>query len=528
MALSLSENAINAQLASAWAQWCKNKTFNQLQAPTGNPNTPGITLGTPTVTIGSSGGPAEVTVSFPFTPAGVTAPGGKAFAPGTLVFMARLFEQRLEEKQLAQVDGASADRVAQIIDQAGRADGVFSIECLFVDFTTMRNITGMSVPGAASGQQSVVAEVARAVENRLGDKKVLLQTVVCPRVTKRPATFMLKDFAFKVTRSLDPARASTVDYLGVFHGQRAMPDTPRLENALTRLASWLDLTRTTGTPAANGELVAGVMTVRGDLIKAMIVEGLRDALAARYAEMRAENEASRVKKEIKNPAADLVYPEAELFKEMCIDINHKGFEVSENPKFNSYEWPDGREQCKLVKRLRLSCESVPGSGYRINGTISADHSRETRGLPGSTTTSTTTASVTGTMLLASQIARDKDRNPIGANIVPELTLSIGKLEEAYDPAGLTKIISPLFGLMKKILGSAYTRDANDTIRETLIDAVAEVNVRLDRLHFIPPGEEVFTFKSPRFTHKHDLILDVLYRAVLPQAGLAPRTKGGRP
>jgi len=527
VALSLSENAINAQLENAWTLWCaRDGGFDKLPAPGGSPGAPAVVLGVPTIAIDPSGGPAEIAVRFPFSWRQSPAPDAKAAASqdDTLVYRASLFQHRLDEAELKQVDGASADRVAQIIEQAGRADGVFSIECLFVDFTTLRNIGGAPAPG----RQGAAAEAARVVERFAGGRKVLLQTVVCPRKTPRPATFMIKDFAFKVTRSKDRARASTIDYLGVFHGQRDMPGASSRDGALARLDSWLDLARTTATPTPGGELVAGVMTIRGDLFRARVVEGLRAALAARYADMKAQNDIKRAERRIANPAIDLAYPEAELFQDMLIDATDKGFKVSENPAHNRYTWKDGALDCKLVKRLTLEFESVPGNGYRIRGAISADYSRDDTGFLGSRTTSTMQASITGTLSLASRVARDGKRPPFGANIVPELALTIGEFEETSGASILRILTGSIVGLVQQIVTSAYARDARTAVAATLSDAVANINVSLVDLPFIPPGEEVFTFKLPRFTRRGDLMLDVIYRATLPQAGQSTKQQGARP
>lgn len=527
LALSLSLNAVNIQLADAWDVWCPpGAQFNIIKLQDAIAGVRAIALGVPTMALAPSGDPGEVEISFPFS---AIAPSGTNPTPigqsdWKLAYSARLLQRKLEEAQLARLDHSSAEGVARIIDQAGRDDGQFSIESLFVDFTTLRRVAAAPL----SCDPGIVGAVTRAVFKITDGTQVLLQTVVCPRTAKRPASFMLKDFAFKLTRSKDPARASTIDYLGVFHGQRDLPDAASLDGARTRLDSWLDLARSSGKPSADGELVAGVMAIRGQLFQAKVMEGLRKALDARYAYMAGQNEKSRAEHRIANPAIDLAYPEAELFKEMRIEVSEQGFVVRENLDHNHYTWQDGGVECKLVKRLELRFEPLPGGGYRIGGKISADYSRETKGFLGSTASCTTEASITGSMALAAHTARDQKRAPIGANIVPALDLRVGEFKENKSANLLTILTGSLVALVQQIVTSAYARDARQAIGKTLSEAAGQINIGLAALPVVLPGEEVFTFKTPRFTRAHDLMLDVVYRATRPQADPASTKPGGRP
>lgn len=529
MALSISENAVNSQLADAWRRWARSVSgFRKLAPAEATPGALEVTLDVPTVSFNlDTGNRADVGLIFPFLKGTIDVPGeGRIDLKGwRLCFTSRLSRREVKPGALRELDEESYEKVDDAIGQMALDEGTFSIECLFLDLSAIANIAPGSFfldPASAPRpplSQGAVDAVRRSLDLTMLGKELLLQTVVFPRVKPRDPTFALRSYALKVNRNRDDPRASTLDYLGVFWDGRPMPSAAVCDDALRHLDPWLDPDRVDGRRA----MVQGVMTIRGDKITEHIRRDLEEGLRACYQRMAAANQAIPSSR-IKDPARDLPWPEAELLHDIVIRADDRRIVLRQNDARNTYRWKDDDTSFELVKTLDMTLEARSGGGYRIDGTITATLYRSRSVLFGFTSDARaeTSTSIGGTMRLAAKLQKDANEIPTGFNIVPELDLQFGTPVESSSGNGdwFREGVLQIRNSWDLRQARAFAADSREAVGRMLTASVADINIEMDQVAFIPPGEEVFTFQAPRFNRARDLMLDVMYLGVLPQ-GLPP-------
>lgn len=545
MALSISEKAINHQMQDAWNLWLRRKDGAGLDRISLNPpNRKGLpsktvldaVLGAPRISLSvPRGGPNDVRVSFPIVSGTLQYldeedPVVEKIDNWLVTFLTVVDRKVVSRDELYRQDQSSARRVDEIIARHGLGEGAFSIECLFLTLTAVDMIRSRSIepdpeklseeqrrnpPAIATTTQSKLADCLAHMftEAAAEQRKFILGTSVHPRALERAPTFTLKDYLFKVTRT-DAAGGgtkaaasppNTLDYLGVFFTGKSLPATTgEADNARARLGPWLPAERTSGRTA----MVAGVMAVRGRMVHEHFSAGLRGGLDAEHTRMTAENAARRAQGEILHPETELPHPEAELLGGTMVTLGDDTITLTNR---KAYQWTDktGDEDknLHLEKHLRLTLSPKAGAGYEIQGELKVTLDRERV-----MTIRNSRASATSTAKLTGSVAFEVGGGAIFCNIVPRVSVLFDTPveETTADDNWFARTFTNNEWDRREAGG--FTRDSRAAIELMLKRSIERLNVGLDKFAFIPPGEEVFTFSSPRFTGAGDLMLDVIYKA----------------
>lgn len=533
LALSISEKAINYQLQKAWRLW-RRQTEGGIEAIKINPKRQGrpsktnldAVLGTPSLSLSTkSGGPRDVRLRFPLVSGTISYRyddedvvdkiDNWIFTVDTVLDRAVVSLDTLYAQ-----DPATGEQARGYIGRFGLGEGAFSIECLFLSLTGVQMIKSAfiepnplvpSSPGhevdrvTLSKVAECMAEMMEEAER--SDRKFILGTTVYPRRLNRTPSFTLQHYFFKVTRTqgledFQQSAPNTLDYLGVFfEGLKVPQTTSELDNAYMRLGPWLSTDRISGEKA----LVAGVMVIRGQMATEHFRDGLRSAFGSEYIAMA---EANRARGEVENPGRDLPHPEAELLHAPQVESQEGAIRISNNKTYNWTSEIDGdTTYLNLQKSLWFELKAEIGKGYTVDGelTVSLHRNRE-KNIRNSRASATTTAKLTGTVEL--QVGG----GAVFCNIVPKATITFGSPVEQHevDQNWLSRLFNNNDWDVQE--ASGFAKDSRTAIEKMLKRVLESIDIAMDKFALIPPGEDVFTFSSPRFTAAHDLMLDVIYKA----------------
>ncbi|SHO67233.1 hypothetical protein SAMN02745172_03906 [Pseudoxanthobacter soli DSM 19599] len=545
MALSISEKAINHQMQEAWSLWLRRKDGARLDRISLNPpnrkGSPSRTvldavLGAPRISLFvPMGGPNDVRVSFPIISGTLQYldeddPVVEKIDNWLVTFLTVVDRKVVSRDELYRQDQSSARRVDEIIARHGLGEGAFSIECLFLTLTAADMIRSRSIEPdpekLSEDQRRNPPTIATATQSKLADclahmfteaaaekRKFILGTSVHPRALERAPTFTLKDYLFKVTRTaamhgaaeVASSPPNTLDYLGVFFSGKSLPATVgEADNARARLGPWLPAERTSGRTA----MVAGVMAVRGEMVNGHFSDSLRSGFGAEYTRMNADNAARRAQGEVLHPETELPHPEAELLNGMTVGLAGSAITITNQKTFRwTDKTGDEDKNLHLEKHLRLTLSPKAGAGYDVDGELKVMLNRErVMSIRNSRAKATSTAKLTGT------VAFEVGGGAIFCNIVPRVSVQFATpvAETTADENWFARTFTN--NEWDRQEAGGYTRDSRSAIELMLKRSIEKLNVGLDKFAFIPPGEEVFTFSSPRFTRAGDLMLDVIYKA----------------
>ncbi|MGS1031372.1 hypothetical protein [Burkholderia glumae] len=293
----------------------------------------------------------DVIVTFEIASGAVAKTVGKRSASLDLTglkfwFTATLVQNEVRPEQLYSLDAQTARTVAALSGSQGA--GAFTIECLFLNLTTLDIVSGfgLSVPSVEQSAQRFrhagYAEkfLARpenivALRQELEDQfalfmrdyfardrtpdgnpvgRFLLNTTMRAHAPKVEPSLSINDLRFKVTRP--PAHGaeagpSSLDYLCTVVDGRPMPaHGGPIDNALSALGSWLTPDRVEGRQAT----AAGAMVLRSGRVARLLAEIFRKALPEQYDAMEQANQAAEAKlgRKVTKPEVEYPYPEHRL------------------------------------------------------------------------------------------------------------------------------------------------------------------------------------------------------------------------
>lgn len=504
MALALTQQAINTQLQYAWKAWVRrknieseivlpkfklNKNGQQVPATYGirtklapitiDFNVPNGKLGQVNVTLHLQSGvvsyydeEAEDKATYPI----------ENWSIGVVV---DLDKQPVDLKTLAAIDPDAKNLASEMISKSGLPESVFSIEYLFLKFTTVDLLL-------SGGQQiQIPAEVPQAAKTKaLESLNLLLQgemgefmlgTVVRRNREQATPTFAMTDFIFHVDPNEIAPEASTLSYLGMF-SDRALP-SDRNGARINLKDDWIRPDQINGQTST----ISGVMAIRKE----------------------------------------------KFFDEYLIPLftQQFGFSPMVNGNTRTYSKSDSRSDRRkdIVQRILDSSDSyavsitlVPGTNtLNISGSISSSRTYRERTLPtlvnkdglpslsvNGSGTRTFNAAITLTVQgIGTEFSLHPDLNE------PQFSpIQISGDTDGF--AEVTKAFQKLFGIkdMETELGNA-AQDRVNQISQVLQGVLSRIDIDLSKHQFIPPGGGVFTFQNLHFSDQTgDLLMDVIYQA----------------
>jgi hypothetical protein len=553
IALAVSQKGINGQLQAAWDLWNRrDRSFSTLEVlPEDRSYSPltnrqGDTepyacvqeavLGAPLVSI-SDVSRSDVVVRLPLTSgtcsirtlekatglhqADTVHESTTTFKNWVLRFTAKISKRETSIDELEQLSGKlGAERARELIDHAKLGVGTFSIACLFLDISNAQEACQVNFEIYPDGSirdlplglgTRMCPEEATAVLKALqrAKKPFILGAAVYPRDLKRTApSLALKDFRLNTSYCPEHPGSSTLNYLGVFHGDTNLPDATTLDRVTQW--RWLNPALVSG----QQEAVSGVMVIRGEKIARHVMEGLDRGIKHTLQLMRDQNEKDRVARggTIRHPESELTYPEADLLDGVRLSFDGTTSVSASNTK--DYNWTSGDVKFSLKKELFISfCALVQCDTYEVRGQISAKVERlrkvnETLGID-SKAWSTVTTGFNGQLELTTSGA-GKDFKIISK--LGNLEFSQPSESSGGDSNWFEKNILMVNNDWDQRMANSFASDSRKAIELMLRQAAEKINILLDDFAFIPPGDNLFAFSTPRFSQGRDLVLNVIYKA----------------
>lgn len=450
-----------------------------------------------------------------------------------LSFLSTLRKQAVSQAELYAMSYEAGQVAARLMQENPAGAGAFTIECLYLNLNDVNVVSDFRIspppgdrdqldrlrltayPESVSGSVEKKREIVRTLEDKIAvlmgkffrqkGRRFLVNTTVRPRVPKRDPSFIVSDLRFKVTRA--PAASpqafpSSIDYLAVVENGLKMPDDGQpLDSARAKLASWVTPDRVSGRQA----LAAGVMVLRGAKVSGLLRSSLESGIRDEYARMEKANN---------GVSENGAYPEAKLFSNATVEATGNRITVKSVDGNNTYNWTgkeDGDDiKFKLVKSLSFSLTPTKGRCYDVSGEYKITLSRTRDVFAGSQWASgEKTVHITGNMVLKAVSDGFK------CDIRPTLTLSFRDGEQVMQGKASNFLVDA-FGNNKwdRSQVEGFSSFIKGQIERMLIESCSKINVGFKDFAMIPPAEEVFTFARPRFSAGGDLLLDIVYRAVL--------------
>ncbi|WP_186190349.1 hypothetical protein [Burkholderia gladioli] len=568
IAVSLTLKSINVQLASAWQKWhhstaglnvCNKEVVKESEDGEADNDLHyrlDLRLQAPVVSVDPARQSLhDVIVTFEIASGAVAKTVGKRSASLDLTglkfwFTATLVQNEVRPEQLYSLDAQTARTVAALSGSQGA--GAFTIECLFLNLTTLDIVSGfgLSVPGVEQSAQRFrhagYAEkfLARpenivALRQELEDQfalfmrdyfardrtpdgnpvgRFLLNTTMRPHAPKVEPSLSINDLRFKVTRP--PAHAaeaspSSLDYLCTVVDGRPMPaHGGPLDNALSALGSWLTPDRVEGRQAT----AAGAMVLRSGRVARLLAEIFHKALPEQYDAMEQANQAAEAKlgRKVTKPEVEYPYPEHHLLLTETPGWDDTTGKVSirSSPAQNRYEW-EGREDDNKVKFLlqkSLSLDLTPstGEGYTVSGAFVIELSRKR-----DTAWGNTDAWAKTVVPIAGKLVFIANSDGVICEISPQITIEIGTPVQTSEASSSNVFVSVFNNdAWDRSQATGFSDAIREKIQRMLEEVFGKLNLRLKDFAIIPPGGEAFGFSKPRIGPGRDLLLDVVYRTSL--------------
>ena len=574
--VSIAESSINEQLKDAWEKWnaekdgvavIKEEKINPMFEEDKDGVFLELSLGAPTVTLSDPSGKLDLTqvnVSFQVVSGTVYQRDRGRYvvtldlAGRELSFTSALQKQGVALTELYALSNKAGEVVARLTAAHQGGAGAFTIECLYLNLNATDFISGFDLskpqkeedilkkltfsegypPKIASDTknraekaQSLADEAehlikkyfdARRKKHSYQKGRFLVSTSVRPRVPTRESSFPVSDLRFKVTRCRPGSPTqfpSSLDYLGVVDGGLPMPaEGQPLEKARADLGSWLTASRVTGEKA----LAAGVMALRGAKVHEVLSNSLRRAIPLEFTRMEKKNkeEATKLGKpsieQVEKPEVQLSYPEYKLFSGATIksdDVN-RIITIESNDSNNTYNWTgdegDGKIKFHLRKSLKLTLTPMKHECYSVSGQYEIYLKRDRGVFLGSQDAKATVAApINGTVVF------NAVSTGLKCDIRPVISVTMDTAKVAAD-ADASNFLLGWFGNNKgdKNKAEGFVKAIKNKIESMLIESFRCLNLHIKDFAIIPPGEEAFTFSRPRFSQNGDLLLDIVYRAVI--------------
>jgi hypothetical protein len=96
---------------------------------------------------------------------------------------------------------------------------------------------------------------------------------------------------------------------------------------------------------------------------------------------------------------------------------------------------------------------------------------------------------------------------------PTFTPVTGKNDDQGDTWAITQFFTRINNSWDVGIAGDWLGASRDAIIGMLEGVFRDVNLEMGNLAFVPPGEETFFFREPRFNQHLDLVINVLHRDV---------------
>ena len=516
-AFSLSQQTINGQLRNARDSWMEDiDGYDRVRAEA--PDGSGVatldaTLGELIVDLNAST-LAAMRLEMPVMRGVLRSPAVGEFdlAGTTLRFTAPLQRRPVAMPVLRAAAPELADKAQDVIDELAMDSNMLSIEALYMDLTSMDRLTPLCVQQDGTQhmpEANVTAALLACLKALAQQQPVLLQAVVLPKRHEQPSSFTLRNFDYKITPCEHNPDAATLDYLGVFWHGLEMPLPADLAAARARLGPWVDPTRLDPTQGMRG----GLLALRGELLAKSLAQTLKQAFDAAYARMNADNRRRRDQGAVNNPGKDLPHPEAELLENVSVLAQGRRIEIRSSDGCNSYHWKDDNVSYALKKSLWLTLTPTAGAGYALRGAIVVDLQRE-RTVNFDIVSSASSVITTG---IEGSLDLNSPPDELECEVTTRLSLRfLAPNEVKTDNGNFWRSLLQVAVDYDQRMVSGFAADARQAMEKMLDDVLDALNFDLGTLAIVPPGGGVFTFAGPRFSRQDDLLLDIGYKAVMPQ------------
>ncbi|KTS77981.1 hypothetical protein NS274_08790 [Pseudomonas oryzihabitans] len=518
MVLSLSEASINNQLRVGWKVWKRIKIGNPDKISVDGVD---LLLGHPTISLDTKGLP-DNRVRMSLTIESSKLPNGKdvaQFLGWKVHFFSQLQKRILTPRELFEYDATAAGQVDRWEQEENTGPGAFSIEALLMTLAqgdcTLEppaEVTSFDMPDEALRKNLITR-----LETWLGSDsaplrdKLLLNCVVYPAVPDRDSTFSLRDYALKITndesRSASTPLTRTLDYLGVFHGPEScsMPSGTDLDAARARLGPWYEIENGNGLNAN----VAGLMVLRGALFREHMRGELLTAFAEEAKRLAATAKPNRtVEEQLDNPQLD-------LFDGLSVRLQDRTLSLSNRKTFRFMH--DDIDYA-LNEVFDMTITSQPGNTWSVKGGAAVRFDRKRK-----EALFESEAFAFVIVHLEGSLTFRIENKGLEYSVKPLLHIT-ARIEEAKGDGK-----SDWFRKYVLQIANDYdVRRAKEVatrfaqrITEQLLASFDKVQVTLDNMAFVPPGEKTFAYPNLRFNEQHDLMFDVIYADVtIPRQSLA--------
>lgn len=562
---SLTLKHITTQLADAWRKWhsktgglnvCKKELIKK--SPDGKAEQDvrfalDIRLGAPAISTNAQvRSMHDVIATFTIASGTLSKTVGGTSASLNLTgrkiwIKASTVKNTVSEEQLYHIDTLTSEQVVALKKTSNA--GALTIECLFLNLTSIDLINGFGLlplaagqtakltftgtPASANNQEAILQELetqlAPLLQSHFANDKTpegdpagrfLLNTTVRPHVPAAEPSLQINDLRFKVTQApADDLRAypHSLDYLGTVTGGTKMPaEGESLNKALGALGSWLTPERVAGTKGN----YAGLMALRGARITTLLATVFQKSLTTQYDTLLALNEAKKqaLGGVVDHPETQYPYPEVQLLRTHTPSADEASgiVSIASSDAHNTYTWT-GREDGNridftLKKSLTLRLIPVPYGHYALKGEIIVALTRLRHTVWGSVDTKLKSiATIDGEVLLE---ALKRPDNPT-CLIRPKLKIAISTPQ----PSSETKthgLLTDVFNepAWDRSQAKGFSENINATVKVMLEKVFAALTLELKNFAIVPPGGEAFGFAKPRIGPKGDLFLDLTYESVL--------------
>lgn len=506
MALSLSEASINDQLRAGWKVWKRLKADSPDKISVDGLD---LVLGYPTISLDTQGLPGNrVRMSLMIESA---KQGGKdvaRFVRWKVHFLAHLDRRPMKAAELSQFDAEAADQVKKWEREDVGAGGL-SIEALLMTLAKGQctleappEVTSFSMPDEAS-RNHLLDRLETWLESDVSPLRgnLVLNCVVYPAAPDRPATFTLRDFVFKITddHSQGPSNplTRTLDYLGVFTGptSRPMPADVELDAARRRLGPWYEIESGNGVNSS----VAGLMVLRGRLFQEHMQKELQKAVEAEARRLAGVSNTSRtIEQRLDNPELD-------LFDGLSVSLSDGSLRLA-NQKMFRFKHDD--IDYALLEELDLRIIPQTGNAWSVKGMAKIYLERKRK-----VTLFESEARALSAIDLDGSLTFGIEHEGLEYSIKPllKITAKAHPPHTSGEPDDLIrKYVLQISNDYDVRRAREVTTRFSQQIALRLEESFDKVQVTLDNMAFVPPGEKSFVFRNVRFSEHHDLMLDVMY------------------
>lgn len=525
IALSLNQRGLCCQFKEAWRVWNRRAAtpFTILATPLNHLKQPSTTrlqakLGTPKLSLDAQRmASQEVLTTFELLD------GKLAYMSGSdpielpihnysLSIRSMVRKRTVSREQLYKHNRHCAEEVNRQLEHFKLAEGQFSIECLFLTLTRPEAlmIPQLQAPGGATLSSEARGQLVACIETWIADSGIhgpnglLLMASVVPRAAKRPPSLFMEDYLFRLVREhvagVEPDLTHSIDYLCVTEGGHTLPEDAARQDALCRSQGiWPSHMFADGSDG----LFAGLMVLRKDLFIQHLLNSLRQALKREVDHMAQENR-------LQANAGKLKHPELDFLEVLSFERDGNSLFLQGS---KHYQWKDGDLKLVLDKHLKLEIKLVEGNRFLLDGRLHGhlDRDRTTSWDMHSRATATRNTDIGGSMSLS--IQGEGAKCSVVPVFAPTFTAVPGKDDDQGDTWAITQFFTRINNSWDVGIAGDWLGASRDAIIGMLEGVFRDVNLEMGNLAFVPPGEETFFFREPRFNQHLDLVFNVFHRDV---------------